>query len=178
MDPLSIATATASLLAASFKLSHGLIVLRSKFERVPETVSNLCSELQLTSVGLNGLQNLLRSRPEALTSTAQDDPTRHHLLQCVDATTVSMAKSFSVLDTEIGKLNKDESAESRSIAWRLRFMWVESDLGTLMTQVRDQRSSLNFLMQVVQTYVSLVTWLSYGIHYLVTVVTILRSAGF
>ncbi|KAK1766526.1 ankyrin-1 [Phialemonium atrogriseum] len=139
-DPLSIATGTASLLAASLKLSHGLIVLRSRFQKVPETVSGLCNELQLTSIGL-----------DALTSASSNDQARRNLLQCVEATTVSMAKSFSVLDTEIAKLNKDDPAESQSVAWRLRFMWVESDLNGLMVQVRDQRSSLSFLMQVVQT---------------------------
>jgi hypothetical protein len=110
-------------------------------------VSTLCNEVQLTSLGLGELESLLRSRPDVL---SRDDGVRQHLLQCVEATNVSMAKSFSALDTELGKLRRDVNDEARGISWRLRFMWVESDLMSVMAQVRDQRNSLGYLMQLVQ----------------------------
>jgi hypothetical protein len=149
-DPLSIMTAAASLFAASLKLSRSLILLRSRFQKVPETVSGLSNEIQLTSLGLGELESLLRSRQDVLASGSQNSRVRHNMLKCIEATTVSMAKSFSLLDAELGKLARD-GKESKGISWRLRFMWVESDLDGIMVQVRDQRSSLSFLMQLVST---------------------------
>jgi hypothetical protein len=150
-EPLSILATSASLFAASLKLSHSLILLRSRFQRVPETVSSLVNEMQLTSLGLGELESLLRSRHDVLASASRDDAVRQHMLQCVEAVTVSMAKSFSLLDGELGKLVREGEEERRGVSWRLKFMWVESDLDEIMAQVRDQRSSLGFLMQLVST---------------------------
>ncbi len=155
-EPLSIATGVASLFAASIKLTHSLIALKLRFERAPETVQQLCNEFQVTSVGLGELENLLRSGHNALSSTSQSGQAKQHTLQCVDATTISMARSFAMLGSELEKLKRDEASGTRSISWRMRFMWVEKDLNVIMMQVRDQRSSLSFLMQIIQLYVRLI----------------------
>ena len=151
-EPLSIAAGVASVFAASLKLTHSLLSLRTEFQRVPDTITQLCNEFHLTSVGLGELEQMLRSNQQALTVASQSDKAKQHLLQCVDATTVAMARSFTLLDAELEKLRPSEGSGARSRTLRMKFMWMKEDLNTLMGQVRDQRSSLGFLMQVVQSY--------------------------
>ena len=83
-----------------------------------------------------------------LTSGDEDDAHRLFMLESFEAVTVTMARAFSLVDSELGKLSKDDARQT--IAFRLRFMWVESDLNEMMSQIRDQRDALLFLIQLVQ----------------------------
>ena len=149
-DPFSIAAGAVSLVAASWKISNNLRNLQTKFERVPQTVSALIAEFQATTAGLSQLNRLLEARQhDLLGGNAADEAERVHLLQCLDAMTFDMARTFSLIDAELAKLTK---GEARPLSLRLRFLWVESDLNGYMAQIRDQRSSLIFLMQSIQLY--------------------------
>ncbi|KXX79231.1 Ankyrin-1 [Madurella mycetomatis] len=147
-DPLSIATGVAALVAAAWNVSNNLRDLRAKFQRVPETVSGLVAEFQATHIGLGQLNSLLRSRQTAFLGSNGTAAEHQHLLQSIDLITVEMARIFSLINTELTKLTKDDA---RLLTLRLRFLWAESDLNGYMVQMRDQRSSLVFLMQFIQT---------------------------
>ncbi|KAK3386051.1 ankyrin repeat-containing domain protein [Podospora didyma] len=147
-DPISIATGVLSLVSASFKITESLRTLKSKFQHVPQTVAGLATEFQATSIGLSQLRRFLDSRQHVFSASDANEVERVYLLQCLDATTFDMAKTFSAVDAELTKLNRDDARQS--IALRMRFMWVEGDLNAYMTQIRDQRSSLVFLMQSIQ----------------------------
>ncbi|GAB1318562.1 Ankyrin-1 [Madurella fahalii] len=147
LDPISLATGVTALVAAAWNISISVRNLQTKFQRVPETVSGLAAEFRATAAGLGQLDRLLRSRPTALLGSDGTVAEHHHLLQCLDAVTFEMARTFSLIDVELTKLTKDDA---RLLALRLRFLWVESDLNGYMAQIRDQRSSLVFLMQFIQ----------------------------
>ena len=91
---------------------------------------------------------MLVSRKAVFTMGDDDDANRLFLLESFEAVTVTMAKVFSLVDSELAKLNKNDSRQT--LAFRIRFMWVESDLNEMMSQIRDQRDSLLFLIQFVQ----------------------------
>lgn len=148
-DPLSITASVVSLAAAAWKMSDNLRNLQSRFHRAPQTVSGLAAEFQATTAGLGQLSRFLESRQSAfLPGHAHADAAeRLHLLQCLDAVIFDMARTFSLVDAELAKLSKDDAS---LFALRLRFLWVEGDLTAYMTQIRDQRSSLVFIMQSIQ----------------------------
>ncbi len=148
-DPLSITAGVVSLVAAAWKISGNLRALQTKFQRVPQTVSGLVTEFQATAVGLGQLNELLQAKGDVLKigPAGTEEVDRTPLLQCFDAMMVDMAQTFSLLNMELAKLDR---GEARLLALRMRFLWVESDLVEYTTRIRDQRSSLLFLMQSIQ----------------------------
>ncbi|KAK1749808.1 ankyrin-1 [Echria macrotheca] len=144
-DPLSITAAVFSLAAASWKIGSNLKVLRNKFQRAPETMSGLVTEFDATTAGLGQLQALFRTTDILRTEAGED--ARNHAMQCLDAIIVDMAQTFSRLNVELDKLGKGETL---TLALRMRFLFVESDLVEYMTRIRDQRSALSFVLHSIQ----------------------------
>ena len=145
-DPLSIAVGITSLIGVSLKLSHGLKDVCAKFQRAPQTISSLYRECSNTSTGLVTLNRLLQSRANVLVSAQESN---QDFLACFDLTIVNMAQTFSVLDDQFHKLSGGDDSLGK-LSLRMRFMWIDGELNTLMQELRDQRSALVFLIECIQ----------------------------
>jgi len=151
MDPLSIAGGVLSLVSSGFKISRSLNTLRNKYKSAPATLSALSVECSVTCAALYQIQDLLTSRPEFLTSQSDS---RSMLTDMFELALLGCAATFSVLDEELTKVEYDGKKGVFKVGFksRLKLIWNEDTLKELLQQMRDQRSSIGFLIETVQTY--------------------------
>jgi hypothetical protein len=103
-------------------------------------------------MGLSQLQSALQNNPNLFPTYSH---TEEELKTCFEMGIWGIATIFSLLDDEVTKLN-----DNSSMANRARYVWIENLLNERAQQIRDQRSSLTFLLHCVQVYVLFVTFVS------------------
>lgn len=150
-DPISITAGILSILKGSVTIIQSLNTLKEKFDFSHLTIASLSAECSTTSMGLSQLQSALQADLNLLVTLSHS---QEELTTCFEMAIWSIATVFSLLDDEVTKLNKKSSAETK-IPFRnkVRSLWIEDLLKERAQQIRDQRSSLEFLLDCVKLYV-------------------------
>jgi ankyrin repeat protein len=105
--------------------------------------------MSVTYASLVQLNHIFRPPTQVLDAIDQEG--RVFVLQGFDLATIGIAQTFSFLDPQIQKLAGGIDATGRmSLGARARFMWGESDLRTMMQELRDQRDALGHLIACLQ----------------------------
>lgn len=148
-EPLSIIAGVASLVTVCVKISQGLSTLKDKFQFAQRTIALLGSECSATCMGLSQLHSAFQNRPEILNTFGHS---REELIICFDMVTWGIADTFSSLDTELTRLNIEMSKGGNRLGFlrKGRYLWNEDRVQSLAQQIREQRSSLSFLLQGIQ----------------------------
>jgi hypothetical protein len=151
VDPISVVSGIAGVATGCTKIVQSLNTLKDKFKFAEQTIASLSTECFITSVGLSQLQSALQNSPDLLItlSNSQDE-----LTTCFEMGIWCIAKMFSLLHDDVSKLNeKSHMGYKLSFGTKARYMLIEDSLKERLQQIRDQRSSLHFLLECVKQYV-------------------------
>jgi hypothetical protein len=147
-EPLSIITGVASLVAVCVKISQSLTTLKGKYYFADLSITSLVVECSNTGLGLSQLQSALQSRPDILDTQGYS---RDDVVNNFNMAIWGVAAVFSLLDAELKRLESGSMETSTWMGFRKksRYLWNEDRLKELAQQIREQRSSISFLLQMV-----------------------------
>lgn len=152
MDPLSVTASVVSLTAICVQTAKALNDLRGKLQSADLTIAAICTEATIISASLSRIQSSMLGSPDGLSDKLSARP---DLEATLDQALTGCCVVFDVLQAEIRKLT--ESAQSVSsdlgLKARLRFLWSESTMQDILTQLRGLQTALTLLLQLLGTYV-------------------------
>ena len=137
------------MVSSAYKISRSLHALRNKYKSAPAALAAISAECSVTCAALYQIQQLLSAHPEFVSS---ESDSRSDLRDLFELAILGCAATFSVLDEELTKLEYDAKQTGFRVGFksRVKMMWNEDTLKELLQQMRDQRSSIGFLIETVQ----------------------------
>ena len=150
-EPLSIIVGLASLISVCLKVSRGVKTVAEKYQAVNNTLSALSVECSVTSAALSQIEQMLAAKQASHLIVSQD---RSEIRLVLELALSGCAATFAVLDQELNKFERSRPSGNRlGFKTRTKYLWNEDTLKEVLQQMRDQRSSINFLIDVIQTLV-------------------------
>lgn len=111
----------------------------------------LCSESTVISVALSQLQILILQRDDLSQAWAS----KTDIFDAFEMSLNGCMVVFSCLEAETRQLQTQMPGSAGKRVWtKIKFMWNQDRLKELLTSLRGQQSSINFLLQVLE-------WLAY-----------------
>ncbi|UPK91145.1 hypothetical protein LCI18_002080 [Fusarium solani-melongenae] len=151
MDPLSIAASVGALTATCLSTCKKLSDLAGSYQDVPVVIAMVCSEATVVSIALSELQKSILQRPDL----AQAWASRTDVLVAFETVLTGCMIVFSCLEAETRQLQSQIPNSSGMRVWaKLRFLWNQDRLKELLSALRGQHSSINFLIQVLEIPIS------------------------
>jgi len=147
VEPISILASVHTLVTVSYKLGQSLVSIHRTYNQAPQILNSLSTECTVTNLALARIQQMLSMKPEIFASALDLEV---DLTRCVELALTTWATTFSVLDAELAKIKTP--ARDMTIRGRVRYMFNVDTLVELSRQLRDLRSSVNFLLDSFQTY--------------------------
>ena len=147
MDPLSITASVVGLTATCVQTAKTLSDLKDKFQNASLTISAICTETTIISASLSQIQSLMLGNPDGLSNKLQQRP---DLESTLDQSLTGCYIVFDVLQAEVQKLLEFSPPGSSEFGLRtkLRYMWNESTMQDILTQIRGLQTALTLLLQI------------------------------
>lgn len=118
------------------------------YEDVPVVIAMLCSESTIISIALSQLQTLILRREDL----SQVWASKTEVLDAFETALTACMIVFSCLEAETRQLQAQSPSSTGSRVWtKLKFMWNQDRLKELLSGLRGQQISINFLLQVLET---------------------------
>ncbi|KAL2204209.1 hypothetical protein CC79DRAFT_1277158 [Sarocladium strictum] len=147
MDPLSIASTVVALTATCLSTCKKLSDLAGRYEEVPLVIATLCAESTVISCALSQLQILILQRDDL----AQAWSSKTDIREAFEMGLNGCMLVFSCLEAETRQLQTQMPGSSGPSVWtKIKFMWNQDRLKELLTALRGQQTSINFLLQVLE----------------------------
>ncbi|EPS45508.1 hypothetical protein H072_528 [Dactylellina haptotyla CBS 200.50] len=161
-DPLSLIATIGSLVGVSLKIASEVNSICESYSSASGTLSSLSVECSVTTAVLQRLENLLRSRPELLSASSSSFQNNIRpgaslsidLQQSFEVAAKGISKSLTKLGTDIQSITRNSGGNTGgrlSFLGKAKFVWNEDDLKLSLTNLQNQRSSLQFLIECIQT---------------------------
>ena len=149
LDPLSITSATASLVFTIVKAGNDLATVLGEYQNAPRHVLLMSTECTVLAAGLSQVQMLFSSGK--ITSHARDLPSS--LLETLNLSLVGCTLVLSVLTKEIDNLTAGNASDDTTIkkSKRIRYLWNEGTMKDLLDQLRGQSAALEFLLKALDS---------------------------
>ncbi|RSL76146.1 hypothetical protein CEP51_010234 [Fusarium floridanum] len=145
MDPLSIAASVGALAATCLSTCKKLSDLASNYQDVPMVITMICSETMVINIALSDLQKNILQRQDLSQAWAS----RTDVLVAFETALTGCMIVFSCLEAETRRLQSQTLNSSGMRVWaKLKFLWNQDRLKELLSALRGQQSSINFLIQV------------------------------
>ena len=145
IEPVSILSATNTLVTISFKLFSGINSLIGKYQGADILLGNLSSQCSVANSAFARIQTLLRDEPGYFAPRAGEE--LDFALNMENAL-IGAFRIFSALDNEIAKM-VNEGTQPMSMWARLRTTYNEGTLKERSRQLGDCCASIHFLLTVV-----------------------------
>lgn len=147
MDPLSIATATSSLVFTVVKNGRALATIYEKYQDAHRCLFLMQTECTVLAAALSQLQVLFSGN-----SSARLREYPEGVLEALDLSLVGCTLTLSVLTKEIGGLTdgvEDLGKEQLGMGKgkRAKYVWKEESMNELLLQLRGQSSALMLLLK-------------------------------
>jgi hypothetical protein len=150
MDPLSITAAVVGLTATGIQAAKGLQDIKDKFQGAALTIAAICTETTIISASLSQIQSSLLGNRDKIADNLSKRP---DLEATLDQALTGCFVVFDVLQAEVGKLTEACQTNVLDISWKvkLRFVWNESTMQDILTQLRGMQTALSLLLQLLGT---------------------------
>jgi hypothetical protein len=139
-DPVSIST----LVSACVFLGTRLKQLSDSYRSAPQTIQSLCAECNNTIVVLNHTRRLLKDKPQLFSENGGSQDVK----QCFESAVKGIEEIVHTLREELSSYDAIES----SFRARARFAFDDEKLKGLLQTLKDQRTSVDFLINCIQKY--------------------------
>jgi hypothetical protein len=139
-DPLTIATASSSLVFSALKICKALNDIRKFYISAPTTIASVATECSVISAVLSRVQRLALTQKDPLYAQFEDDP---QLIEVFDNVLNSCATTFWLLEGEVLQIEQKD---------RLKFMWNEDTIMSYLDQLRGVGTAVNTLLLLMQRY--------------------------
>ena len=142
MDPFSLTVGALSIVGVSVgtcaKLLHDI---RSKYKNAGLTIASMTTECVTIQAALCQIESLTEKDPKLYISRLEVRP---DLKSALDTAITGCTTTFAVLEDELGKL------ADKSTKGKVQYLWNETTMRELLSQIRSQYSAINFLMMAIQ----------------------------
>ncbi|CZR64822.1 uncharacterized protein PAC_14721 [Phialocephala subalpina] len=124
------------------KISQNLNTIKGKYKFAELTIASLFVGCSTTTIALSHLENALRNKPGLIGTPSHSIDNMMNIFELgISGITII----FSLLDEELSMgINKLKFRK------RVKYIWNEALIKELAQQIRDQRSSISFLLSCVQ----------------------------
>lgn len=149
MEPLSIIAAVGSLTTLAAKTAVGCNSLISKYEDAPRALALIESECKILKDALSFVTEFVMTNASTLMPRLSGP--RNVLSNLVDDALTGSTVVFGMLDSEISKL-MEHAKKSGDFGWKTRIqaVWNEAEMNTLLTSMRDVKSTVQLLLTALQ----------------------------
>ena len=157
MDALSITVSVVSLVTTSARVATYCNSLIGKYKNAPQILSSVRTEVAATKAALSYVY-MLMNRDSPVTNWSEGP-----LAESLDVALTGCTITFSLLDVELQKLYNASNADG-CYSWnnKLRFMWDEGTMRSLLDQMRGIRDAVNLVLTALQTSVYFIwSWVKY-----------------
>jgi hypothetical protein len=148
MDPLTIASTIAAVIANCTKVSLGLRAIVLKYtaaEAVVLAISNECSAISAALMRIHSV--ILKKDSESNSENAGEVEMKGELAVLVN----DCQDVLKDLMDEVERISKDNS-EGIKLGWadKAKYLWNEERMATILSRLRSQLPSLGLFLQVLQ----------------------------
>ncbi|KAL8861213.1 MAG: hypothetical protein Q9178_002429 [Gyalolechia marmorata] len=147
MDPLSITASVVGLTAICVQTAKALRDIKDKFQGASLTVSAICTETTIISASLSRIQSSLLGSPDEISDKLRQRP---DLEATLDNALTGCYLVFDVLQAEIQKFTESKHSEflNPGLRAKLRYVWNETAMQDILTQMRGLQTALALLLQL------------------------------
>ena len=152
MDPLAICTTVIGLVRTSGTAATMCSGLITKYKRAPAILASIRTECIIVKTALSYVDWIVKQDADLFSSQLK---AHGPLLEIFEVPLTECIFIFSLLDIELQKLC-DRSKDHDSFKWEdnMKYVWNEAQADTILDHMRGLQSALNFMLTVLQTYVS------------------------
>jgi hypothetical protein len=150
IEPVTIFSATNTLVSISFKLFSGINSLIGKYQGADILLGNLSSQCSVANSAFARIQTLLRDEPEFFARHVGEEV---DFALNMENALIAAFRVFSALDNEIAKMGKGNTQKISKWA-RVKTSYNEGVLKERSRQLGDCCASIHFLLTVVTMYSS------------------------
>ncbi|KAL8915652.1 MAG: hypothetical protein Q9172_006794 [Xanthocarpia lactea] len=147
MDPLSITASVVGLASICVQTAKALRDIKDKFQGASLTVSAICTETTIISASLSRIQSSLLGSPDEISDKLRERP---DLEATLDNALTGCYLVFDVLQAEIQKFTESKHSEflNPGLRAKLRYVWNETAMQDILTQMRGLQTALALLLQL------------------------------
>ncbi|KAL8785349.1 MAG: hypothetical protein Q9213_003414 [Squamulea squamosa] len=147
MDAFSISASVVGLTATCLKTAKALHDIKDKFDNGNLIISAICTETTIISASLSRIQSSILSSPDEISDKFKERP---DLVATLDSALTGCYVVFDVLQVEVQKYTQSKNSESSNIGFRakLRYVWNETAMQDILTQMRGLQTALALLLQL------------------------------
>ncbi|KAL8770328.1 MAG: hypothetical protein Q9209_003964 [Squamulea sp. 1 TL-2023] len=147
MDAFSVSASVVGLTATCLKTAKDLHDIKDKFHGANLTISAICTETTIISASLSRIQSFILSSPDEISDKLKERP---DLVATLDSALTGCYVVFDVLQVEVQKYTQSKNSESSNIGFRakLRYVWNETAMQDVLTQMRGLQTALVLLLQL------------------------------
>jgi hypothetical protein len=142
MDPVSIISGVSGLVKICFWAGQELYDLSQKYNSTNSVLASMSRECQITATTLKRTQDVLRERPEAFSRPGKS----LDLLDSFDTAVGGIRHLVRDLAKSVSKVNTSKERIRKGA----KFVWNESELKSLLQDLRAQRSMIDSVMNSIQ----------------------------
>lgn len=144
MDPFSLTVGALSIVGVSVGTCAKLLRdIRSKYKNASLTIASMATECVTIQAALCQIESLTEKDPELYISRLEVRP---DLKSALDTAITGCTTTFAVLEDELSKLADDSTRKGK-----FQYLWNESTMRELLSQIRSQYSAINFLVMAIQS---------------------------
>ena len=148
MDPITIGTTVASLVATFTKGAQTCNALLSKYKYAPQMLASIHTECTTIKLALSHVYWLVNSNTELLSSQLD---ARGPLAETFDVALTGCTVTFSLLDTELQKLcQQSKDKDTYKAKDKMKFMWNEDLTRSLLDDMRGLQGAVTLLLTALQ----------------------------
>ena len=149
MDPITIGTTVASLVATFTKGAQTCNTLLSKYEQAPQMLASIHTECTTIKLALSHVYWLVNSNTELLSSQLD---ARGPLAETFDVALTGCTVTFSLLDIELQKLcQQSKGSATYKAKNKMKFVWNEDLARSLLDNMRGLQGAVTLLLTALQT---------------------------
>ncbi|SCO28468.1 related to GTPase-activating protein of the rho/rac family (LRG1 protein) [Fusarium fujikuroi] len=142
MDPLSIASSVVGLTATCLSTCKKLHDLAGEYQDAPAIIATICSQSTIISIGLSELQMKILRRDDL----AQAWASKTQIWTAFETALTACMVVFSCLEAE----TKSLILKNPGFWGKIRFIWNQERLKELLGALREQQSSITFLLNLLE----------------------------
>ena len=154
-DPLSLIATIVALVETCAHVVQKVTDLKRAFSGAPAALHSLAVDCTTTAAVLQRLESLIRQRPQILVGTGGGNGPAG-LRDSFELLVQGIRGTIGLVGEEVQRIlntSRDgEAGKAMSATTKAKFVWKETLLKDLLREVREQRSSLSFLLDCVHTY--------------------------
>ena len=148
MDPLSIATASASLAGLCAKVTLALYSFASDVQNVDNEVQVLSSEIDSLAQVLNDMKITFDDKGDLDSQTGSEG----HYWKTVKCILGDCSKTIGNLDSILDEVKKEDRQVLRQVRMKVRLKLKSSEIMSLRNQIGAYRQTLQLSLEMIAIY--------------------------